>query len=87
MDITQIVIIISLLAITTIIVIVGIYVISILKDVKKVTGIVSTVSNLFEAVGKFINKLKDFEKPSHRPESKESKESHSTPKSFFKAKK
>jgi hypothetical protein len=84
MDITQIVIIISLLAITTVIVIAGIYVISILKDVKKVTGIVSTVSNLFEAVGKFINKLKDFEKP-HR--SSEPKEPHSTPKSFFKAKK
>ena len=69
MDITQIVIIISLLAITTIIIIVGIYVISILKDVKKVTGIVSTVSNLFEG-WQIYKQTQRFQKPSHRPEPK-----------------
>lgn len=82
MDITQIIIIISLLATTTIIVIAGIYLIGILKDIKTVTGLVTTVSNLFEAVNKFIARFKT-------PESKEPKESRepkSTPKSFFKPK-
>jgi len=63
MDITQIAIIISLLAITTVIVIAGIYVISILKDVKTVTGLVTTVSNLFDAVNKFVAKYNPATKP------------------------
>lgn len=86
MDITQIVIIISLLATTTIIVIAGIYLIGILKDIKTVTGLVTTVSNLFEAVNKFISKFKTLSTKEPK-EPRESKEPKSTPRSFFKPKK
>jgi len=84
MDITQIVIIISLIATTTIIVIAGIYLIGILKDIKTVTGLVTTVSNLFEAVNKFVARFKTPEKSTHHAEPKESPK---PPKSFFKPRK
>lgn len=95
MDITQIVIIISLLASTTIIVICGIYLINILKDIKVITSSVAkpintfsellmNFKNIFEIANTYFNRSKKSSKSEHT-ESHESTHK-STPKSFFKPK-
>jgi len=63
MDITQIVVIISLLAISTIIVIVGIYIIKLIKDLRVTVGetnhIISSVSKPVSSFSEFLMGFKN----------------------------
>ncbi|HBP51487.1 MAG: hypothetical protein US68_C0010G0103 [Candidatus Shapirobacteria bacterium GW2011_GWE1_38_10] len=63
MDITQIVVIISLLAITTVIVVVGIYLIKLIKDLRITVGqtnqIITSVSGPVSSVSEFLMGFKN----------------------------